>query len=157
MGCAPAIYQSGTINRAGHLNKRVNHFAKRAFFNIGKVICSLVKQDSGLKEYARKQLNRHWGNKKQAWVKTGIKVARIVHHMLKTGDEYDPFYESQKESQSLSPSSAVSSSNSPIKLKVLRKRTRRYLRYVERMTNQASQAYRDEIYGILRTLWVEGG
>ena len=157
VGCAPTIYQSGTINRASHLNKRVNHFAKRAFFNIGKVICSLVKQDSDLKEYGRKQLNRHWGNKKQAWVKTGIKAARIVHHMLKSGDEYNPFYESQKEPQSLSPSSAVSNSNSPIKLKVLRKRTRRYLRYVERMTNQASQAYRDEIYNILRTLWIEGG
>jgi len=116
VGCAPTIYQSGTVNRAGHLNKRVNHFAKRAFFNIGKVICSLVKQDSDLKDYGRKQLNRHWGNKKQAWVKTGIKAARIVHHMLKTGDEYDPFYENQKEPQSLSHSSVTSSSKSPAAL-----------------------------------------
>ncbi|TFG18167.1 MAG: IS110 family transposase [Promethearchaeota archaeon] len=152
VGCSPTIYQSGTIEHGGHLNKRVNHFAKRAFFNIGKVICSIVKQDSDLKEYGRKQLNRYWNAKKLAWMKTGIKAARIMYKILKTEAEYVPFYESQNDQKVCTVNSERTST---IQLKELRKRTRRYLKYVNSVSEQASAQARAKVYSILHKLWIE--
>lgn len=66
VGCAPTLHQSGEKTSQGHLSKRVNPFAKTMFFIAGKSVCYVVKTESEVKEYARKQLNAHWNAKKLA-------------------------------------------------------------------------------------------
>ncbi len=148
-GCAPADYDSGQTHRPGHLSKRVNPFLKRRFIWVGKALCHNVKTDSDLKEYARAQLNLHWGKKerKLAWANVGIKVARVVYTLLKTGRAYDPFYESKDHSEH--PEAGVLQDGTsreqapitaevppedtlaPVVFRTLRKRTRQFARYVE--------------------------
>lgn len=132
VGCAPTQNQSGETRRKGHLGKRVNHFAKVAFFMAGKAVVENLKQESYLKEYARKQLNAHWGKKKLAYANTGIKLARIVYAIMSKGHDYDPAFESRKADE-FPASDESRSKKHPSKyiLRTLRKKVRHLARYVK--------------------------
>ncbi len=152
-GCASAQYDSGKTHIAGHLSKRVNHFLKRRFFMAGKNVCTIVKEDSDLKEYARAQMNAHWEDKKLAYMNTGIRIAGIVYTLLKTGRKYDPFYASQREGkehganqEEIKPGNQDTLPNAPSKaqaalFRILRNRTRRFARYVVDVLGGASAGW----------------
>jgi transposase len=152
VGCAPTIYQSGTIRKPSHLNKRVNHFAKRIFINAGRSVCSTVKKESDLKEFARKQLNRHWNNKKLAYANTGIKIAKIVYHLLLTGEPYNPFYETN--SNKVSKINATEGErHTQIRLTIMRKRTRKYLNYLHSVLESQQDDMVRNIYNEIKEMW----
>lgn len=152
VGCAPTIYQSGTIHKASHLNKRVNHYCKLIFMHAGRSVCSVVKKDSDLKEYARKQLNRHWKDKKLAHANTGIKIARIVYHLLLADDLYRPFYETQNERANKKGKSNL---EKPFRLSLIRKKTRNHLNYLRSaLENQHIETIK-HVYDEIKMMWKE--
>ena len=151
VGCAPTIYQSGTIRKASHLNKRVNHFCKVIFMQAGRSVCANVKKDSDLKEYGRKQLNRHWNDKKLAHANTGIKIARIVYQLLLNGEEYRPFYESQNNKNKNQQSGK--SSKKPFQLSSIKRRTRHHLNYLySALENQTDETIM-LVYNEIKLIW----
>ncbi len=154
-GGASTLYQSGERKLRGHLSKRVNHFLKRAFFQIGKSICTTVKDDSDLKEYARGQLNKHWNDKKLAYMNVGIKVARVVYALLKHGREYDPFYDSSKDrTRPQTLGEVVEFDLAPaFVLREIRKRTRRFVKFV----NRTLGAGQETVYALLGDYFTQLG
>ncbi|MBD3340305.1 MAG: IS110 family transposase [Candidatus Lokiarchaeota archaeon] len=150
VGCAPTIYQSGTIRKASHLNKRVNHFCKLVFMHAGRAVCSNVKKDSDLKEFGRKQLNRHWNNKKLAHANTGIKVARIVYHLLLKGEEYQPFYETR---DTLNVTNTKAKTNKAFQLSKIRRKTRRYFEYLRSALEHQHAERVQLVYDEIKTMW----
>ena len=152
VGCAPTIYQSGTIRKPSHLNKRVNHFTKRVLLGAGSSVCSKVKKDSDLKEFARKQLNRHWNNKKLAHANTGIKIARIIYRLLLTGENYRPFHETQKGIDSRQEETMILGAPQ-LRLTVVRKRTRRYLNYLKSILELQHEDMVKKVYNVIKTMW----
>ncbi len=152
VGCAPTIYQSGTIRKPSHLNKRVNHFTKRTLLSAGRSVCSKVKKDSDLKEFARKQLNRHWNNKKLAHANTGIKIARIIYRLLLTGENYYPFHETQNGNGSKQEKNAKLG-ESQLRLTVVRKRTRRYLNYLQSILELQHEDIVKKVYDEIKMMW----
>lgn len=152
-GCASAQYDSGKTHVPGHLSKRVNHFLKRRFFLAGKTVCTIVKDDSDLKEFARAQMNAHWQAKKLAYMNTGIKIASTVFTLLKTGCPYDPFFGSRHGAGDLAGEQAGNggevlgdlpnaSGKAQVALfRTLRHRTRRFARYVVDILNGASAGW----------------
>jgi transposase len=153
VGCAPTIYQSGTIRKASHLNRRVNHFCKLVFMQAGRSVCSSVKKDSDLKEFARKQLNRHWKDKKLAYANTGIKIARIAYRLLLTGDQYLPFFESKtKREIEKRPRTALSK---PFRLTIIRKRIRHHLNYLQSALEYQHEEVVEQVYDEIKSMWEE--
>lgn len=150
VGCAPTIYQSGTIRKASHLNKRVNHFCKLVFMRAGRSVCSVVKKDSDLKEYGRKQLNRHWNNKKLAHANTGIKVARIVYRLLLKDEEYQPFFESQG---NFNTKNLKVKKDKAFQLSKIRRKTRRYLDYLRSALEHQHPERVQLVYDEIKTMW----
>lgn len=153
VGCAPTIYQSGTIRKASHLNKRVNHFCKLVFMHAGKSVCSTVKKDSDLKEFGRKQLNRHWNNKKLAHANTGIKIARIVYHLLLNGKEYRPFYESRPKINDTK--SLKTKHNKAFQLSKIRRKTRQYFDYLQSALEYQHAERIQLVYDEIKMMWRE--
>ncbi|MEJ2252367.1 MAG: IS110 family transposase [Candidatus Lokiarchaeota archaeon] len=151
VGCAPTIYQSGTIRKASHLNKRVNHFCKLVFMHAGKSVCSKVKKDSDLKEFGRKQLNRHWNNKKLAHANTGVKVARIVYHLLLTGKEYRPFYESR--SKFNDTKKVKVKTGKAFQLSKIRRKTRQYMNYLQAALEYQHAENIQFVYDEIKMMW----
>ncbi len=152
VGCAPTIYQSGTIRKASHLNKRVNHFCKVIFIHAGLIVCSNVKDDSDLKEFARKQLNRHWKDKKLAHANTGIKIARIVYHLLLTGEKYKPFHESKNKTLASKNQAKLPPQ---FKLSLVRERTRRHLNYLHSALEHQHEEAVLQVYNEIKAMWRE--
>lgn len=127
-GCAPTIHQSGTKSVRGHLNKRVNHFLKTLFFTAGRIVCSVSKSESQLRDQARVLMNRYWTRKKLAFAKVGVKIAKIVYCILKSGEAYSPY--------PTSPSSRLSSGVQPplpVELKELKRRAKRLKSYIKKI------------------------
>jgi len=150
-GCAPTIYQSGTIHKPSHLNKRVNHFCKLVFMQAGRTVCSKVNKDSDLKEFARKQLNRHWKDKKLAHANTGIKIARIVYRLLLTGEQYHPFYESQvKKDINKETGNEL---KKPFRLSSIRRKTRHHLHYLHAVLENQHEDTVKRVYDEIKTMW----
>jgi len=151
VGCAPTIYQSGTIRKASHLNKRVNHYCKVIFMQAGRSVCSNVKKDSDLKEFARKQLNRHWKDKKLAYANTGIKIARIIYHLLLSGEEFRPFYESKKDrSKNKYDQKELAK---PFRLSAIRKRIRHHFNFLHHALENQNDATVREVYEEIKVMW----
>lgn len=97
VGCAPGQYISGETAFAGHLAKRINHFSRNVFITAGKILVEIVKQESDLKEQARKILNAHFKDKKLVYANVAVKIARVVYAILYKGVDYEPFYTSHKD------------------------------------------------------------
>ncbi len=143
VGCAPTLHQSGEKTTHGHLSKRVNIFAKTMFFISGKAVCLVVKADSDLKEYARKQMNAHWNTKKLAWANTGIKIARIVYALLRNDGEYYASYESTTVNGINNP--APIKKECKISLTSLRNKTRHYVQFVKKVLGNDADAWSEKL------------
>lgn len=151
VGCAPAAYISGKTAKQAHLSKRVNHFSKRVFFTAGKSTCSVVKEESEIKEIARAQLNKHWNAKKLAWTNTGIKIARVAYTVLATGQEYKPF--PGKDAGNTVPMDAPRAAGKPPKLRELRQRTRQYKKFLDKFKERMGTEKEKEVKRLLEELW----
>ena len=144
VGCAPTLHQSGEKTSHGHLSKRVNIFAKTMFFIAGKAVCHNVKSDSGLKEYARKQLNAHWNAKKLAWANTGIKIARIVFAILRNNSSFEASHESSSKEQG-SFTRVKRGNVGKLSLVTLRNKTRHYVQYVKKVLGDDDDAWHEKL------------
>jgi transposase len=115
VGCTSSQFQSGNMDYKGKLAKRVNHHARNYFITAGRVLVNAIKKESDLKEYARKMVNAHHGEKKLIFTNTGIKIAKTVYGVLKNGKPYAPFHESGRD-QGIEKSA----NEPPIKTKVFK-------------------------------------
>jgi len=134
VGCASAQYISGKTALAGRLSPRANKFARYVFIMAGKAIVDNVTKDSELKEYARKQLNENWNDKKLAYTNTGIKVARVTYAMLRNGQPFDQYRETRPAAPTESNENEGIVPGAPDKLvlKTIRQKTRSLVKFMER-------------------------
>jgi len=94
-GLAPTIYASGEMHKTGKINRKSNKFLRTVFFKAGVSIATKIKERSDLKDFAGRMLARY-GKGKIIKIKVAVKVARTVYFLLKKGDWYNPYHESDK-------------------------------------------------------------
>ncbi len=134
VGCASAQYISGKTDLAGHLSPRANKFARYVFIMAGKAIVDNIQEDSELKEYARKQLNDNWKDKKLAYTNTGIKVARVTYAMLRNGQSFEQFRETRPTAPVAASGQQELAPEKPDKLvlRTIRQKTRNLVKFMNR-------------------------
>jgi transposase len=90
-GCCPRIVSSANKVYSAHISRHSNSHLRTIFYNAGVVICNLLKQDSDLKRYADRSLQRKG---KRAFKLTvccvATKLTKIVYAILRDGVPYNP-------------------------------------------------------------------
>ena len=150
-GAAATVYQSGTTTRKGHLSKRVNNWLKTTFYHTGKIICTVVRKDSDLRNYGKIQMSQHRDKKRLGYANTGIKVARIVYMILKHDRLYNPFHEEKSIDFEEMPMKDVKYT---IKIKELRRRTNIYIRFMQKLCDEF-EGQKDQIHANFMEIWKE--
>ncbi len=153
VGCTMAQHDSGDTSIPGHLSQRVNKFARYHFCNAGKAVVERVKEDSDLKEFARKQRNAHVSEPKLTYTNTGIKIARIVYAIMRNNAAYQPFHDRTalgSKQHSDEPSHAESQ-HKKVVLQQLRKKTKHLVKYLEQSMGEHAGPW----YQYLATLFAQ--
>jgi transposase len=142
VGCSSSQFQSGNLDYKGKLSVRVNHYARNLFITAGRVLNTSVRKDSDLKEYARKMTNSHFGEKKLIFTNSGIKIAKTVFGVLRSGKKYDPFFESKRKQEiSGKPPKKVKI----FKMRQLRRKTKALVKYLDDTLQDAAEPWYSEL------------
>jgi transposase len=86
LGLTPRQYQSGDVDRSGHISKCGDTLARLCLYEAATVIMTRVKRPSGLKIWAMKIAKRSGTNK--ARVALARKLAVILHSIWRTGEAF---------------------------------------------------------------------
>jgi transposase len=82
----PRQYQSGDVDRSGHISKCGDTLARLCLYEAATVIMTRVKRPLGLKVWAMKIAKRSGTNK--ARVALARKLAVILHSIWRTGEAF---------------------------------------------------------------------
>jgi transposase len=86
LGLTPRQYQSGDVDRSGHISRRGDTLARLCLYEAATVIMTRVKRPLGLKIWAMKIAKRSGTNK--ARVALARKLAVILHSIWRTGEAF---------------------------------------------------------------------
>jgi transposase len=98
IGLVPRRDQSGDHDPQLRITKTGNPFLRRLLVSSAQYILGPFGPDCDLRRWGLKLAERGGKNaKKRAVVAVARKLAVLLHHLWKTAEVYDPFYQSQKE------------------------------------------------------------
>jgi transposase len=86
LGLTPRQYQSGDVDRSGHISKCGDKLARLCLYEAATVIMTRVKRPLHLKIWAMKIAKRSGTNK--ARVALARKLAVILHSIWRTGEAF---------------------------------------------------------------------
>jgi len=86
LGLTPRHYQSGDVDRSGHISKCGDTLARLCLYEAATVIMTRIKRPLGLKMWAMKIAKRSGTNK--ARVALARKLAVIMHSIWRTGEPF---------------------------------------------------------------------
>jgi transposase len=86
LGLTPRQYQSGDVNRSGHISKCGDTLARLCLYEAATVIMTRVKRPLGLKIWAMKIAKRSGTNKPR--IALARKLAVILHSIWRTGEAF---------------------------------------------------------------------
>lgn len=128
-GVCPRVVSSAGKVFFAHCSRHSDKYLRTIFYNSAVVLCNLTKKSSLLKDYANRVRNRK-SNRAQKLVYSIVaaKIARIVYHLLKTGDSYLSYPD---------VSQTIHSTDSPFTISELKaiKRAGKCLKRVEAISN----------------------
>ena len=98
IGLVPRRDQSGDHDPQLRITKTGNSFLRRLLVSSAQYILGPFGPDCDLRRWGLRLSERGGKNaKKRAVVAVARKLAVLLHHLWKTAEVYDPFYQSQKE------------------------------------------------------------
>ena len=86
LGLTPRQYQSGDVDRSGHISKCGDTLARLCLYEAATVIMTRIKRPLDLKVWATKIAKRSGTNK--ARVALARKLAVILHSIWRTGEPF---------------------------------------------------------------------
>ncbi|TFG23159.1 MAG: IS110 family transposase [Promethearchaeota archaeon] len=90
-GCCPRIVSSAGKVYSAHTMRHSNKYLRTIFYNAAIVICNLLKQDSELKRYATRTIQRKGRTAfKLAVCTVATKLTKITYAILRDGKPFDP-------------------------------------------------------------------
>jgi len=96
-GLVPRLDQSGERNPQLGITKTGDDLVRRLLVQAAHYILGPFGQDSDIRRYGEKILRRGGvGAKKKAVIALARKLAVVMLHLMRTGEEYDPFYLAKK-------------------------------------------------------------
>ena len=95
-GCCPRIVSSAGKVYSAHVSRHSNAYLRTIFYKAAIVICNLLKQDSELKRYAVRAMQRKGTQAfKLAACNVATKLTKIVYAILRDGVPFDPEFSRQ--------------------------------------------------------------
>ncbi len=92
-GCCPRIVSSAGKVYSAHIMRHSNKYLRTIFFNAAIVVCNLLKQDSELKRYATRTVQRKGKVAfKLAVCNVATKITKIAYAILRDGRPFNPEY-----------------------------------------------------------------
>jgi len=90
-GCCPRVVSSAGKVYSAHIMRHSNKYLRTIFYNAAIVVCNLLKQDSELKRYATRTLQRKGKVAfKLAVCTVATKLTKIAFAILRDGVPFDP-------------------------------------------------------------------
>jgi len=90
-GCCPRLVKSDEKVFSAHVTRRSNKHVRTIFYLAAMVVCNLVKEESALKEYARRVVARKGPkHRKLALMTVAAKIARVVFGILQSPAPFSP-------------------------------------------------------------------
>lgn len=108
LGLVPKKDKSGNIDKALSITKAGNHYQRRLMVSAAQYILGNFGEDCDLRRFGERIAGDGTNKirKRKAVVAVARKLAVLLHHLWKTGDEYDPNYKlSKKQKQQLKKAS----------------------------------------------------
>ncbi len=100
-GCCPRIVSSAGKVYSAHITRHSNTYLRTIFYNASVVVCNLLKQDSELKRYAIRAIQRKSKRAfKLAACNVATKLTKIVYAILRDSVPFNPEYLQKNESMS---------------------------------------------------------
>jgi len=89
-GCVPRANTSAGKIYSSHISRHSNKYLRGILYQAARVVCVLLKRDSGLKRYADRALARKPHSPVVAYCTVGAKIARIAYAIMKDGTPFSP-------------------------------------------------------------------
>ncbi len=90
-GCCPRLVKSDNKVYSAHVTRRSNKHVRTIFYMAATVVCQLVKEESGLKTYARRVVARKAPeSRKLAIMTVAAKIARVVFGIMQNPAPFSP-------------------------------------------------------------------
>jgi len=153
VGCAPAQYKSGNTSFDGYLAPHANRVARWYLCTAGRIVTESIVEDSDVKEFARKQLNAHYNDRKLVYANTGIKIARIVYAILGNGAEYVSFHEREPVDARTSCSKKKPGDDHVI-LRTIRHKTKNLVKYLDKVVRDQDDPWYRSLAGLIDKLGI---
>jgi transposase len=131
-GRAIAPDWSGEHEGKPRMTKRCNHHLKRVFKQAGSTVATLLKEDSDVRRYAKKQLGKHPRCPAIAIANTSTKIVKIAYKIMHDEVIYDPFHETRKKNAHVSPAPLGEDPSWTPRLKEARRRANRFRNFTRR-------------------------
>jgi len=97
LGMVPRRDQSGRIDKQLPISKKGDSYVRQSLVNCAQYILGVFGKDCDLRRFGERIMIRGGKNgKKRAVVAVARKLSVLMHKLWKTGDIYDPFYNSNK-------------------------------------------------------------
>lgn len=104
LGLAPAQRASGDLNPQLRISKEGDPLLRRLLVTAAHYILGRFGPDTDLRRFGQRLIERGGKSaKKRAIVAVARKLAVLLHHLWKTGVEYEPLYRSQRMAAKLPP------------------------------------------------------
>ena len=87
LGLTPRVYQSGEIDRSGHISKCGDRMLRHLLYEAASVLMTRMRKWSRLRAWGVSVAKRR--GMKRATVAVARKLAVIMHRIWVTGDEFD--------------------------------------------------------------------
>ncbi|MFO8019795.1 MAG: IS110 family transposase [Promethearchaeia archaeon] len=140
-GCCPRIVSSAGKVYSAHITRHSNSYLRTIFFNAAVVVCNFTKQDSELKRYAVRALQRKGKRAyKLAVCNVATKMTKIVYAILRDGV---PF-----ETEPTKKRKVSSKKQSMNQFSLVDKRV---IRQARKVLNRVNIAWDTEDFGLLKT------
>jgi transposase len=94
---SPRRDQSGEVDKQLGITKAGNELLRRLLVQCAQYILGAFGSDCDLRRFGEKIASRGGsGAKKKATIAVARKLGVLMHHFWATGEEYDPFYNTNK-------------------------------------------------------------
>lgn len=96
LGLVPKRSQSGEIDKAMRISKAGDPYTRQLLVQCAQSLLRSGTKDSELRQWGTKLAGTGKTSKRRATIAVARKLAVLMHHLLVTGESYQPFYEQNR-------------------------------------------------------------
>ena len=119
LGLVPKRSQSGEIDKAMRISKAGDPYTRQLLVQCAQTVMRSSAKETELRQWGTKLAGTGKTSKRRATVAVARKLAVLMHHLLVTGETYNPFYErdrkaaaaQRKEQATAQPTTALAERN----------------------------------------------